>query len=153
MVLDAGADPNGFPEDGPIYRWWPFRIALPFLRRRALRRREPSDLVDNFALAPGASPLHVACLKGNLGAVQLLIKRGARLDSTNSGSPNLKMTPLMYAAMRGHASIVEELLKHVSPPLTAASFLAMRDRRGKTAMDYATLRGQGEDLLQLLRHT
>ena len=141
LALNAGADPNGMPEGAPIYRWAPMRILLPFFRRKALKSKQPSDMVDNVALYDGASPLHVACMKGNIGAVRLLLERGAKLDSTNSGSPNLRMTALTYAAMRGHTSIVEELLSHVAPPFTKRGFALMKDKRGKTASHYANLRG------------
>ena len=151
ILLDAGADANGYPEGVKIYRMAIMRWLLPWLRRRALKSRGSSDFADVFGLLEGASPLHVACCKGNLGAVRLLLERGAKLDSTNSGTPSLRMTPLMYAALRGHEQVVRELLD-VAPrhSLTAASLVAMQDKRGKRALDYANLRGH-EKVVQLLR--
>ena len=139
MLLDAGADPNGYPDGATTYVWPPMRVLLPFLRRAALASRHPSDFADMFALADGSSPLHIACIKGNLGAVRLLLERGARLDSPNCG-PKKRMTPLMYAALRGHLELVKELLAAApAGGLHASALVAQKDARGKTAEHYACL--------------
>lgn len=142
MVLDAGADPNGFPEGARPNKAlpWIFRVVGYFMRRRALSSRDPSDMADMVGLTDGASPLHIACQRGNMGAVRLLIERGAKLDSTNAPGGT---TPLMLAAMRGHTSIVQELLNAAgSTKLGVAALKVAKDKRGKTAMHYARLRGQ-----------
>jgi len=60
----------------------------------------------------------------------------------------------MYAAMRGHRSVVEALLDaaDADPKLSVSSVVAMKDKRGKTAADYARRRGHAQ-VVELLRET
>ena len=152
LLLDAGADPNGYPEGSRVYSFFIFRYLGHFLTWRALTRRDPSDFVDMLGLAGGrASPLHVACQRGNIGAVRLLLERGAKMDSTNCV---WGLTPLMMAAMRGHVSIVRELLSAAAQAeLSIPALIGARDKRGKTAAHYASLRGQTTVVEMLLANT
>jgi ankyrin repeat protein len=56
--------------------------------------------------ANGFTPLHVACLKGHLGIVRLLLASGADLTVTSVNSK----TPLHLACEQGHTDVVQELL-------------------------------------------
>lgn len=51
----------------------------------------------------GFSPLHWACKEGHLKIVEMLIRRGARVNVTNMGDD----TPLHLAAAHGHRPIVQ----------------------------------------------
>lgn len=151
MVLDAGADPNGYPVGAKVFGHPVMRLAGYFLAKRAVKRRDPSDTADQMGLGNpdlGVSPLHIACQRGNIGAVRLLIERGARVAST---SAPYRMTPLMFAAMRGHEKIVEELLSAAQTAgLSAPALISAKDKRGKTAEFYANLRGEMQ-VVELLR--
>ncbi|KAJ8713265.1 hypothetical protein PYW07_013635 [Mythimna separata] len=54
------------------------------------------------------SPLHWACKEGHLKIVEMLIRRGARINVTNMGDD----TPLHLAAAHGHRPIVQLLLQN-----------------------------------------
>ncbi|CAB3260241.1 unnamed protein product [Arctia plantaginis] len=56
----------------------------------------------------GFSPLHWACKEGHLKIVEMLIRRGARINVTNMGDD----TPLHLAAAHGHRPIVQLLLQN-----------------------------------------
>lgn len=50
----------------------------------------------------GFSPLHWAAKEGHMKIVEMLVQRGARINSTNRGDD----TPLHLAAAHGHHEIV-----------------------------------------------
>ncbi|XP_022117715.1 integrin-linked protein kinase [Pieris rapae] len=56
----------------------------------------------------GFSPLHWACKEGHIKIVEMLIRRGARINVTNMGDD----TPLHLAAAHGHRPIVQLLLQN-----------------------------------------
>lgn len=56
----------------------------------------------------GFSPLHWACKEGHLKVVDMLVKRGARINVTNMGDD----TPLHLAAAHGHRTVVQLLLQN-----------------------------------------
>jgi len=62
------------------------------------------------ALDKDKTPLMIACEKGNLVAVTLMIN-GLNKGDINSMSP-IGITALMYAASRGHVEIIQVLLDH-----------------------------------------
>ncbi|XP_049874595.1 integrin-linked protein kinase [Pectinophora gossypiella] len=56
----------------------------------------------------GFSPLHWACKEGHLKIVEMLMRRGARINVTNMGDD----TPLHLAAAHGHRPVVQLLLQN-----------------------------------------
>ncbi|CAK9301967.1 unnamed protein product [Gordionus sp. m RMFG-2023] len=74
----------------------------------------------------GFSPLHWACKEGRINIVDLLLLRGALINSTNMGDD----TPLHLACSHGHLDIVKKLLHH------RADFNAINEH-GNTPMHYA----------------
>ncbi|CAH0729509.1 unnamed protein product, partial [Brenthis ino] len=87
----------------------------------------------------GFSPLHWACKEGHIKIVEMLIKRGARINVTNMGDD----TPLHLAAAHGHRPIVQLLLQNrVDVNFT--------NEHGNAPLHYACFWGYGaiaEDLL------
>jgi ankyrin repeat protein len=71
-------------------------------------------------------PLAVACDQNHLGLVEMLLDRGAEVNSRDERGS----TPLMIAAMRGFPRIVDRLLRSDADP-------ALTDQDGKTALDLA----------------
>jgi len=63
--------------------------------------------IDRKAGDLGYTPLHLATMRGNTAAVELLLRAGAEVNiGMESGS-----TPLMFASLNGHCDIVEALLR------------------------------------------
>ena len=54
----------------------------------------------------GFTPLHVAAVKGHLGILKMLYRKGMDIDVRSKS----KSTPLMYAASAGHQEVVEWLI-------------------------------------------
>ena len=77
------------------------------------------------------SPLHQSSYVGNLGAVKLLLEKGARVDTQDHW---LQMTPLMLAVHNGHEQIASSLVE-------AGAKLTPTDKRGRTAADVARQAG------------
>lgn len=71
--------------------------------------------------------LHAASSFGVLAAVDLLLERGASINST--ANPN-GMTPLHFAAIGGHDDVCARLI--------SAGAKAIKDKLGRTALAYAT---------------
>jgi uncharacterized protein len=121
--------------------------------------------------AQGESPLMIAAIKGHLGPAQRLIQRGAEVNKTgwtplhyaasraeadsvemvrlllehhayiDAESPN-RSTPLMLAAMYGHANVVRLLLEEGADP-------SLRNEQGLSAVDFARRADRG-DLADLI---
>jgi len=81
-----------------------------------------------------ATPLQYAAAHGHLDAVRTLIAAGAKVDSADSNG----RTPLAWAAWKGKAQVVQELLKHNA----AVGFLPIHLAAG---------RGHGEVIQVLVR--
>ena len=62
--------------------------------------------IDNIKNKDGRTPLHIACLCGNLGRIKLLIKHGARVNVKDIHDS----TPLSLAVLHNHTSIVSALM-------------------------------------------
>ena len=76
--------------------------------------------IDYTEPYPNLTPLQLVCrgeadrivpLEDRVACVRLLLARGASLDAGAPGNPGYQnLTPLMYAALRGHLKIVKMLL-------------------------------------------
>ena len=139
MALDAGFDPNG----DTTHLWKPHRSKLP---KRILVRvarfffdnqKHPIDLFNRFSNLE-SGPLHVAALTGNIGAVDMLIAHGAKVDSQMH---KRKLTPLHLAAAFGHTEVVESLLR-AAPD--AATLAIIKDGKGRTPARLAKFKGYAE---------
>lgn len=71
---------------------------------KILLERSHPDMRDSS----GKTPLHEACLKGHVAAVELLLNSGAKVDARR---PN-GFTPLHYVAANGHKDVCSVLLAH-----------------------------------------
>ena len=71
-------------------------------------------LVDSLGVY-GRSPLHTACLYGNLSAVKFLLRYGANINRQETGRFQSN-TPLHNAAFAGYTTIVRTLLKSGANP-------------------------------------
>nr|XP_045604100.1 ankyrin-3-like [Procambarus clarkii] len=81
----------------------------------------------NMKSSWGATPLHIASLRGVARLIQLLLSRGAKLDVTESEG----FTPLMVAALNGHTDAVRTLVVNGADPH------ATRLDSGETALHMA----------------
>jgi RNA polymerase sigma factor (sigma-70 family) len=87
----------------------------------------------------GEAILQSAVLAGGHRAMRLLLERGASADGTTGN-----LTPLHYAVMRNDRMAVDILLD-------AGAKLDARDHRGRTAVDWAALKGRQEMLDHLVQ--
>ena len=62
----------------------------------------------------GWTPLHVACVDGNLDVVKCLISAGAKLNALDSSG----WTPREHAALRGHINIAQAIAKVTVTPVS-----------------------------------
>lgn len=86
------------------------------------------ELRDN----QGKTALHLCCERGDVGTAELLLQRGAALDTPD----NKRATPLIVACRAGN-SAVAALLIHQGAHIDSA------DLSGKTALVYASGVGDG----------
>ncbi|MHA6863792.1 ankyrin repeat domain-containing protein [Ralstonia pseudosolanacearum] len=85
------------------------------------------------------SPVHVACVRGNVLEVQALLDGGANVTAI----VELGNTPLHEAVGQGHIEVVRLLLMPGAVPLKPNEF-------GETALDISVMKGH-EDIANLLR--
>jgi uncharacterized protein len=165
-LLLRGVDPNAADSKGRTA----LNIALREESDKALDSLLAYPQLDlNAANANGETPLMLAALKGRLEWVQLLVKRGARINrdgwtplhyacsgpdngvalwliaqgaDINARSPN-GTTPLMMSARYGPADLAEDLLK-------AGADRLLRNEQALDAADFASAAGRHR-LLRLLR--
>ena len=88
----------------------------------------------------GCAPLHSAASRGHKDVVDLLLARGASVETRNFYS----RTPLHYAAAGGQREVVELLLTKYSGNLNAPDYY------DKTPLYYAASNGH-MDVVELLR--
>jgi len=106
------------------------RSIIRFARTSCHFQRNPSALMEYVANGPSMPPVCHAAYHGNLGAVKLLLDRGADVHQTNAYG----RTALTFAAMRGHQGIAQLLLSAGAQPDVA-------DRWGRDPVDWARRRG------------
>lgn len=109
------------------WRWSPYHhaVACGTLVEEACNQ----DRIDQPD-AQGVTPLHLACLVGNVDDVKLLLQLGA--DPNASVDSKFQATPLITAVRHNHVDIVQLLIA------AAPQLLRHTDVFGKTAIDYAT---------------
>lgn len=90
------------------------------------RAEEPEENFGEFLI--------VAARDGNVRAIQELLWRGTSVNYRNSQNAS---TPLMYAAAKGHSACVEQLL-------IAGADVTAKNKKGKTALDYALQAGHND---------
>ena len=129
-VLDAGADPAGPDAAGRMALHVACHMgcapAAATLAAALRRAGKPLHAVD----ATGATPLHIACFRGDLALVKVLLDAGAAPDEV------VGVVPLAVAAQHGHTSLVQHLVRRgarvdaraVQPPGPSALFLAVQVR-------------------------
>ena len=147
MVLDAGHDPNGDLSEkwtDPSKRKLPLKIWQWLCELRSEWLRNPEGIHDKMGNWY-CSPLHMAALTGNLGAVEMLLDYGAKPESQMH---KRQLTPLHLAAMGGHDSCVDALLRKASARVNLA---AIRDSKGLTPAYRAARRGHAELAARLAR--
>jgi uncharacterized protein len=87
------------------------------------------------------TPLMIAALEGDLGAVNDLLSGGARLNAKD----NVGRTALMFAVVNSHPKIVNALLN-------AGAHVNARAHDGSTALMLAAMNGDAEIVQVLLSH-
>jgi len=160
-LLLQGVDPNGLDDRGRS----PLQMAQREGSMQALEQLLKDPRLDvNTPNANGETPLMLAAIKGQLTAVQLLVRRGARINKEgwsplhyacsgpdegvsawllaqgaelDARSPN-GSTPLMMAARYGALDLPAVLLK-------AGADVNLRNAQGLSALDFA--RAAGRDAL------
>lgn len=149
MVLEKGYDPNGDLTD----RWTnlrrqrklPARLIFNYLFQFiADRKKNPLGLMDKFTNGMDCSALHAAAFSGNLGAVNMLLEYGAKQSQMHSR----RMTPMHCAALGGHESCIDALLRHAPDGVNLA---AIKDMTGRTPTQWAAKRGHDELAARLKR--
>ena len=87
----------------------------------------------NCLAVAGRTPLIESCSRGHVLVSKYLIKKGAKIESSNT----FGKTPLIYAIEKGHIDVVKMLLKHKasvkvvtndgSTPISIATKMAFHD--------------------------
>ena len=87
------------------------------------------------------TPLTFAARDGRFHLAKALLEAGARVNWADDEH----VTPLILAALKGHAEIVDLLLAHGADPTKL-------DQWNRTAFDYALRRGADHPIAKSLRH-
>ncbi len=136
-LLDHGYDPDG-PLDAQIKPWTAKLMCWGIFRCPVTFADEPMLEMKFTLLAP---PLFMACNRGNVAAVRLLLARGADPTSVARLNPR-RHTALHVAAWRGHELCCRALLE-------AGAKRSAVDRYGKNAAAWALRAGHAELARQL----
>ena len=118
-------------------------ISIPFVNYSG---QVQLDTKDQFA----ATPLHIATANGNLTAVQLLLKAGAKPDAVNFG----KQTALHFAALNGNETIAHELIKAGAEvnPVDDEDWTPLDCAFGREGIIYTKLKAKRKVAKLLLKH-
>ncbi|KAK1623532.1 ankyrin repeat-containing domain protein [Colletotrichum phormii] len=115
-------------------------------------KRKPREATDREQsplrqlLSTMATPLHIAVQHGLVGAVEELLKAGAKLETRNSAD----LTPLMMATETEQVDIMAQLLTPRSGYEGVASQLEMCFNTGETPLLWATINGFSEGVKHLI---
>ena len=138
-LLEAGCDPNRNEAHEPAFS--AFNLMNKALSTyEALGGSSHTMLEASYTWSSPA--LHVASIRGNLGAIELLLEHGAEVNLA-SNTTYSRQTALHLAAWQGHATCCQKLLEHGADPRA-------RDRRGWTPAKWAERAGQ-PDVAKMLR--
>ena len=89
---------------------------------------------NDRSLETGITPLMWASRAGHLSTVQLLVNRGAKVDTFSDGVYGANISALMYASLKGHLEVVNCLLEH-------RANVNARFEEGTTALMWAARNG------------
>ena len=138
-LLDAGHDINGARVDSSNSEQPQLKASLPDLKlvynlvdlltRSAGKKR--SAFVEFWAFSSRCTPLHAATFNANLGAMKLLLSRGADVHCTRHPK---RMSALHLAAMGGHVELALRLL-------AAGARAGAHDAKRRTCARWANARG------------
>jgi ankyrin repeat protein len=138
MVRKAPCKPKysqGFPKrivGLHLAAYFGLHEALPYL----ILRQEDVDLADEY----GRTPLCYASMNGHQAVVQLLLNRGADIESKDNQTGQ---TPLLWAVEKGHEAVVQVLLDK------GANIESRDIQNGRTPLIWAINNGH-EAIVQLL---
>ena len=119
MLIFTGKviDPNVVDGKGyTILHWAVFKQNLAILDNVLMMK----GIDINCTFTNVKTPLHLACVQGNLKIVQVLLEKNVNVDAI--GERKLKMTPLHWAAFQGYIKIVKVLIKYKSNVLSTNKF-------------------------------
>mmetsp|Transcript_33904 Transcript_33904/g.64797 ORF Transcript_33904/g.64797 Transcript_33904/m.64797 type:complete len:179 (-) Transcript_33904:459-995(-) len=147
MGRGGHSDDEGTPYDQSLEELDFLRSACAHAQRgrvaqlSALLSRRPELIyADGVDGTSGYTPLHYAAREGQLECVNLLIERGANVDSkTRAGGA----TALHRAAYMGHTEIIKSLLRSGADPNS-------QDSDGETPLHKASSRGHASAVQELL---
>lgn len=138
QLLEAGCDPNGNVQRMAAGQYLQYQV---FNLMAACGTK--SALAKTMLYMEHVSPLHTACFMGHLGAVRLLIAKGADPNAVAKHHPK-RPTPLHLAALQGHEAICDALL-------AAGAHPRPKDWRGRTPAQWALWRSN-DDTAQVLQY-
>ncbi|KAK4078540.1 uncharacterized protein Triagg1_2871 [Trichoderma aggressivum f. europaeum] len=143
LLLGRGADINSMDEElepTPLFLVAPaVKVDMPVVQR-LLDSLKDIDMDKKLKDSRrGRTPLLWAAMNGHEAIVQLLLDKGANIDSKDSYG----RTPLSYAAMKGHKAILRLLLDK-------GTNIDSRDNYGRTPLLYATSVGYMDIVQSLL---
>ena len=102
------------------------------------RAEPPTDGSAMTSTLVGAQPLHFAAADGDVGSVNLLLDRGAKINAATQDG----WTALHFACLRGDEGLVELLLDR-------GAEVSMTTTAGMSALSIATSEGD-RDIVELL---
>ncbi|CEG46999.1 Ankyrin [Plasmopara halstedii] len=125
LLLDAGGNPLALPGDANGLLLTAFEVAR--IAGNAAVARQMEKYGGDVAL----TPLHDACAGGRCEEVAFLLEHGADPDTLGEQVCGcFQRTPLHWAAMRGHASIIKLLIRY-------GANVNARDVFGRTPLAWA----------------